>query len=343
MKNVTITTLQAHKSAGEKFAVITAYDATLARLVEEAGIEAILVGDTLGMGQTAIPYGDELGQLIQAKMPGQAVPGQVSLEAQASVDPFSNQYADNTFDKYSKEVGSALSQVSGPMATRGGTAAQGFMGQEVMSDAALNREDVLTLNRRSDSQFQQGASRALHGMQGQDTQEALSGIGQQQGAWQGLLSNQNTAAGLGNQQGGMFNDLVQNYVNMDAVVRGTENNDLRGRGAQTSSSAGANVSACCFIFLESYNGDMPWWVRKCRDQWAPECSERREGYIRMAAKLVPWMRKSKVVRWAVDKFMVEPLTKWGGWYHKVEGYEHCGSYKPVVKFWFSVWNHLGKK
>lgn len=49
MKNVTITTLQAYKSAGEKFAVITAYDATFARLVEEAGIEAILVGDSLGM------------------------------------------------------------------------------------------------------------------------------------------------------------------------------------------------------------------------------------------------------------------------------------------------------
>lgn len=49
MSTVTITTLHAHKQAGEKFAVITAYDATFARLIEGAGIEVILVGDSLGM------------------------------------------------------------------------------------------------------------------------------------------------------------------------------------------------------------------------------------------------------------------------------------------------------
>ncbi len=49
MTNVTVTTLKAHKAAGEKFAVITAYDATFAGLVEDAGIEVILVGDSLGM------------------------------------------------------------------------------------------------------------------------------------------------------------------------------------------------------------------------------------------------------------------------------------------------------
>ena len=49
MAKVTINTLQAHKSASEKFAVITAYDASFARVVDEAGIEVILVGDSLGM------------------------------------------------------------------------------------------------------------------------------------------------------------------------------------------------------------------------------------------------------------------------------------------------------
>ncbi len=49
MSKVTINTLQAHKQAGEKFAVITTYDATFAHLVEQAGIEVILVGDSLGM------------------------------------------------------------------------------------------------------------------------------------------------------------------------------------------------------------------------------------------------------------------------------------------------------
>jgi len=37
------------KAAGDKFVCITAYDATFARLVSDAGAETILVGDSLGM------------------------------------------------------------------------------------------------------------------------------------------------------------------------------------------------------------------------------------------------------------------------------------------------------
>lgn len=49
MSIVSITALQERKQHGEKFAVVTAYDATFARTVEAAGIEVILVGDSLGM------------------------------------------------------------------------------------------------------------------------------------------------------------------------------------------------------------------------------------------------------------------------------------------------------
>ncbi|GAB0153986.1 3-methyl-2-oxobutanoate hydroxymethyltransferase [Marinobacterium sp. BA1] len=49
MSNITLHTLTARKQAGEKFAVLTAYDATFAHLVSSAGIEMILVGDSLGM------------------------------------------------------------------------------------------------------------------------------------------------------------------------------------------------------------------------------------------------------------------------------------------------------
>lgn len=48
-KRVTISTLDAMKAAGEKFVMITAYDATFAHLISEAGAETILVGDSLGM------------------------------------------------------------------------------------------------------------------------------------------------------------------------------------------------------------------------------------------------------------------------------------------------------
>ncbi len=49
MGKVTISTLDKMKAEGEKFVCITAYDATFARLVSEAGAETILVGDSLGM------------------------------------------------------------------------------------------------------------------------------------------------------------------------------------------------------------------------------------------------------------------------------------------------------
>ncbi len=49
MGKITISTLGKLKAAGEKFVCITAYDATFARLISEAGAETILVGDSLGM------------------------------------------------------------------------------------------------------------------------------------------------------------------------------------------------------------------------------------------------------------------------------------------------------
>jgi 3-methyl-2-oxobutanoate hydroxymethyltransferase len=48
MKSVTINTLNNHKTAGDKFPVITAYDSAFARQIELAGIDVILVGDSLG-------------------------------------------------------------------------------------------------------------------------------------------------------------------------------------------------------------------------------------------------------------------------------------------------------
>ncbi|WP_136249098.1 3-methyl-2-oxobutanoate hydroxymethyltransferase [Halomonas borealis] len=49
MKTVTLSTLQAVKRAGETFSCLTAYDATFAHAAGEAGIEVLLVGDSLGM------------------------------------------------------------------------------------------------------------------------------------------------------------------------------------------------------------------------------------------------------------------------------------------------------
>lgn len=47
--SVTAVTLAARKGTSERTAVVTAYDAAYARLAEAAGVDAILVGDSLGM------------------------------------------------------------------------------------------------------------------------------------------------------------------------------------------------------------------------------------------------------------------------------------------------------
>lgn len=46
---MTVPEFQRQKRAGEKLILVTAYDALFTRIVEAAGIEAILVGDSLGM------------------------------------------------------------------------------------------------------------------------------------------------------------------------------------------------------------------------------------------------------------------------------------------------------
>lgn len=59
----TVDALRKIKARGEKFSCITAYDACFAHIVSEAGIETLLIGDSLGMviqgHQTTIPVSVE--------------------------------------------------------------------------------------------------------------------------------------------------------------------------------------------------------------------------------------------------------------------------------------------
>lgn len=62
MKNTTVTFKEA-KAKGEKLSMLTAYDYTTAKLIDEAGIHAILVGDSLGM--VMLGYEDTLSVTME--------------------------------------------------------------------------------------------------------------------------------------------------------------------------------------------------------------------------------------------------------------------------------------
>jgi 3-methyl-2-oxobutanoate hydroxymethyltransferase len=49
MKKVTLSTLMKKKQDGEKITSLTAYDASFAKMFDEQGIDALLIGDSLGM------------------------------------------------------------------------------------------------------------------------------------------------------------------------------------------------------------------------------------------------------------------------------------------------------
>jgi len=48
VKRLRVPDFAARKRAGEKIVMLTAYDATMARLLDRAGVDALLVGDSLG-------------------------------------------------------------------------------------------------------------------------------------------------------------------------------------------------------------------------------------------------------------------------------------------------------
>jgi 3-methyl-2-oxobutanoate hydroxymethyltransferase len=54
-KKVTVPELQRRKGGGPALAMVTAYDFTMARLMDEAGVDLILVGDSLGMVVQGLP------------------------------------------------------------------------------------------------------------------------------------------------------------------------------------------------------------------------------------------------------------------------------------------------
>ncbi|MDD6181523.1 MAG: 3-methyl-2-oxobutanoate hydroxymethyltransferase [Desulfovibrionaceae bacterium] len=63
MARHTVLTLRRQKQAGDRITMLTAYDYTMARLLDEAGVEMLLVGDSLGM--VMLGYEDTLSVTME--------------------------------------------------------------------------------------------------------------------------------------------------------------------------------------------------------------------------------------------------------------------------------------
>jgi hypothetical protein len=190
---------------------------------------------------------------------------------------------------------------------------------------------------------------------GNALQAKRDSLGNALGAAGGVAANQNAAfnpiSAIGNASNVGSNFGLTQYNPTQANAFATTpftfstgfGNQMAGVASSpvSNSSSGGMGGGCCFIFLEATNGSMPWWVRECRDEYYAKMPVIATGYKRMARVLVPLMQRFTLVKFLVNKLMVIPMTKYGGYLKNVKGYEKCGKYLPFKKFWFSIWKLIG--
>jgi hypothetical protein len=267
--------------------------------------------------------------------------GQASNANMAAIDPTSAAYENATSNAFLNRLNTSMAQArSGTDIVRGGTARQGFREGDAAYKANLERSEELRRAKVQDFGMQNAATNTAHtvesGRKGQSIQaadEIIKTILGQTG--QGLDASQKFDSRRNMNIAGLSAALEALGIKNTNV-----NENLTGKGSQSGSNSGweAGVS-CCFIFLESYNGKLPWFVRDYRD--ALRTPRMELGYTRLARFLVPQMRRHAWVRELVNRWMVQPLTCYGGWFYRIPNYESFESYSSYKRFWFFVFNLLG--
>ncbi|MBE7713026.1 MAG: 3-methyl-2-oxobutanoate hydroxymethyltransferase [Cyanobacteria bacterium SIG26] len=112
MKNkITVKTLQKYKEANEKFSALTAYDYSTAKYLDEAGIDVILIGDSLAM--VALGYENTTSIGVEEMM--------IFTRAVAKGAKSSMVVTDMPFMSYTTDIPTALSNI-GTMIKNGANA-----------------------------------------------------------------------------------------------------------------------------------------------------------------------------------------------------------------------------
>lgn len=128
---IRITDLQEKKRRGEKIAMLTAYDAAMAGLLERAGIEALLVGDSVGM--VMLGYETTLPVTLDAMVHHTAAVTRGVRRALV--------IADMPFMTYQVSVADAVRH-AGRLVQEGGAAAVKLEGGRPMADVVRRLVDV---------------------------------------------------------------------------------------------------------------------------------------------------------------------------------------------------------
>lgn len=244
------------------------------------------------------------------------VPGWAGVKAGTELNPFSQDYENKTADMFSNRLEGAMADAqTGPEAVMAPLArGKSFREAEVMSE------------------FSRGRNKEVRDERGNDAAIMLKSV-------ENMIGQRLTAASLFPTLQNADSGFLTTAASLLGSKVGTNSENYSGKGNQGASGFSFGADLCCFIFLESYRGSLPWFVRFCRDLYITP--RRRAGYVWMANWLVPLMRKSPLVRTLVDKLMVGPITEMGGWLCRVKGYEHCRNRKLITKIWFKAWDVLG--
>jgi 3-methyl-2-oxobutanoate hydroxymethyltransferase len=131
MKRVRVPDLKDRKAAGEKISVLTAYDYTMATLLDRAGVDVLLVGDSLGM--VVLGYETTLPVTLEMMIHHTRA---VSRGARSALV-----VADMPFLSYQVSVPEAVRN-AGRLLQEGGAAAVKLEGGEAVADVVRRLVDV---------------------------------------------------------------------------------------------------------------------------------------------------------------------------------------------------------
>jgi len=292
--------------------------------------------------------------LVQSALPGQSVlqnnqaispttfNGSGTLGSIIAQNPYSAEWEAGTQALYDRTLDVARARtLSGPENVRGGQARAGFELADTNTQAGINRFQQIEGQQRQQAGVVDEAVKTANVIEQARRGTAMQAQGQE-------IATGNQWRGQGFDASGRLVPHRANALGQTAMateflstptVKTTDN--LRGKGNQSTFNwgTGAGIS-CCWIFLAAHGGGLPWWVRYCRNHLGT--NETRRGYRRMARWLVPLMERWALVRVLVHAFMTYPITCYGGFLVHEPGYETGFVFRPVKRFWFYVWNKLGK-